>query len=119
LNCSERVWAASISICESPTATMLVIRSLFMVSARVRKVRCFHSLKPSIKVKGEWITWHDLLEMGSRRDDVDSVLLWVHNHLLVKLGQEAAWRELNPTLARICYDVRWTHLNWLSQYLNN
>ena len=30
---------------------MFVIRSLFMVSARVKNVRCFHSLKPSIKLK--------------------------------------------------------------------
>ena len=120
LNCSDRVWAASISIWESPTAIMLVIRSLFMVSARVRKVRCFHSLKPSIKVKEEeWITWHDFLEVGTSRDDVDSVLLWVHDQLLVEFGQEAPWRELHPTLTCICDDVRWTHLNWLPQNLNN
>lgn len=51
LNCSERVYAASISIWESPTATILVMSSLFIDSARVRKVRPFHSLKPSIRYK--------------------------------------------------------------------
>lgn len=44
---SAKVFAASISICESPIAIMLVILFWSIFSANLKKALIFHSLNPS------------------------------------------------------------------------
>lgn len=103
-----KLLAASISICESPIATMLVKISLSIFSTIAWKVLYFHSLKASKQVRSKKFTWHSALVKSSGTNYVNAILLSIHDQILEESGHESGRAQLYPAMTCVGDDVSWS-----------